>query len=117
MAPSSRTTIVTSPAKPMSRAPSQRTLRAVQYALAILLFAAGLPALALDESVIRAPVVRGVEQASIEVTVFKPEGVGPFPIVVLSHGSPRSRSEEHTSELHHLVISYAVFCLKTKTRS
>src|SRR5256885_11157054 len=23
-----------------------------------------------------------------------------------------SRSEEHTSELHHLVISYAVFCLK-----
>src|SRR5256885_7653382 len=25
-----------------------------------------------------------------------------------------SRSEEHTSELHHLVISYAVFCLKKK---
>src|SRR5256885_9603035 len=24
------------------------------------------------------------------------------------------RSEEHTSELHHLVISYAVFCLKKK---
>src|SRR5476649_2538395 len=26
------------------------------------------------------------------------------------------RSEEHTSELHHTVISYAVFCLKKKTR-
>src|SRR2546423_5765184 len=25
-----------------------------------------------------------------------------------------ARSEEHTSELHHLVISYAVFCLKKK---
>src|ERR1022692_548297 len=27
---------------------------------------------------------------------------------------PLCRSEEHTSELHHLVISYAVFCLKKK---
>src|SRR2546426_8398852 len=26
------------------------------------------------------------------------------------------RSEEHTSELHHLVISYAVFCLKKKKK-
>src|SRR5256885_7851330 len=26
----------------------------------------------------------------------------------------KGRSEEHTSELHHLVISYAVFCLKKK---
>src|SRR6516162_6714136 len=29
-------------------------------------------------------------------------------------GSTRIRSEEHTSELSHLVISYAVFCLKKK---
>src|SRR2546426_4623325 len=27
------------------------------------------------------------------------------------------RSEEHTSELHHLVISYAVFCLKKKKKT
>src|SRR2546430_11948083 len=27
---------------------------------------------------------------------------------------PRNRSEEHTSELHHSQISYAVFCLKKK---
>src|SRR5437773_6937597 len=26
------------------------------------------------------------------------------------------RSEEHTSELHHITISYAVFCLKKKNR-
>src|SRR5438270_8361418 len=28
----------------------------------------------------------------------------------------RARSEEHTSELHHSQISYAVFCLKKKRR-
>src|SRR2546426_6206441 len=28
----------------------------------------------------------------------------------------RGRSEEHTSELRHLVISYAVFCLKKKKK-
>jgi pimeloyl-ACP methyl ester carboxylesterase len=44
----------------------------------------------INESVMRVPVVSGVEQAYIEVTVFKPEGVGPFPVLVLSHGSPRS---------------------------
>src|SRR5258708_15846064 len=28
----------------------------------------------------------------------------------------RIRSEEHTSELHHQIISYAVFCLKKKKK-
>src|SRR5258708_18274268 len=34
----------------------------------------------------------------------------------LDHGDQRDqhRSEEHTSELHHQIISYAVFCLKKK---
>src|SRR5690349_24932298 len=30
------------------------------------------------------------------------------------HQRHRSRSEEHTSELRHVEISYAVFCLKKK---
>src|SRR5258705_9413512 len=30
------------------------------------------------------------------------------------HTCTHMRSEEHTSELHHLGISYAVFCLKKK---
>src|SRR5438477_4294583 len=34
--------------------------------------------------------------------------------VVLS--SPYPRSEEHTSELRHMSISYAVFCLKRKKK-
>jgi dienelactone hydrolase len=88
----------------MSLAPLERTRGAVQHALAILLFAMGLPArAALDESVIRAPVVRGVEQASIEVTVFRPEGAGPFPIVVLSHGSPRSAEDRRRQGRQRLV--------------
>src|SRR5438034_1676277 len=31
-----------------------------------------------------------------------------------SRAAAECRSEEHTSELHHTVISYAVFCLKKK---
>ena len=59
-----------------------------------LLLALALPAqAALPEAVIRAPVVAGVEQAYIDVTVYRPAGAGPFPIVVLSHGSPRDAGE------------------------
>jgi pimeloyl-ACP methyl ester carboxylesterase len=63
--------------------------------LATTLLALSLTAQAatLDESVMRVPVVKGVEQAFIDVTVFRPRGAGPFPIVVLSHGSPRSAHE------------------------
>lgn len=42
------------------------------------------------ETVMKAPVAEGARTVLIDVTVFRPEGVGPFPIVVLSHGSPRS---------------------------
>src|SRR5690349_20302816 len=35
--------------------------------------------------------------------------------IVLAGGS--TRSEEHTSELHHVEISYAVFCLKKKKKN
>src|SRR5688572_1320158 len=64
---------------------------------------------ALDESVIRAPIVSGVEQAYIEVTVFKPKGVGPFPIVVLSHGSPRSADDRRREGRQRLVAQSAQF--------
>src|SRR5690606_40275713 len=32
------------------------------------------------------------------------------------HLGDEARSEEHTSELHHVKISYAVFCLKKKKK-
>lgn len=59
--------------------------------LAALLLAFAIPVSAsFTETVIKAPVIQGVEQAYIDVTVFRPQGRGPFPLVVLSHGSPRS---------------------------
>lgn len=74
----------------------ERTLRAARLRrasqwLAIAAFALAIPAQAarFEEVVLRVPVVQGMEQAFIEVTVFKPHGPGPFPVVVLSHGSPR----------------------------
>src|SRR2546427_9021917 len=46
------------------------------------------------------------------VAAARPGGTDP------GHGRMRSgRSEEHTSELHHSQISYAVFCLKKKINS
>ena len=48
---------------------------------------------AWTESVIRAPVDAGREKVEIDVTVLRPAGAGPFPIVVLSHGSPRTPRE------------------------
>lgn len=67
--------------------------------LAALLLALALPAQAarIHESVIRVPVVSGLEQAYIDVTVFRPRGDGPFPVVVLSHGSPRSAEDRRAA--------------------
>ena len=62
-------------------------------ALAALAFASAAQAGPLHESVMRVPVVKDGERASIDVTVYRPDGPGPFPIVVLSHGSPRSAAE------------------------
>src|SRR5690242_21469096 len=35
---------------------------------------------------------------------------------ILGERAADERSEEHTSELHHMSISYAVFCLKKKKK-
>lgn len=72
---------------------------AVRFAAAAALALAGPAGAAarLDETVLRVPVSSGVGEAArvaaIDVTVFRPEGRGPFPIVVLSHGSPRSAAD------------------------
>lgn len=72
---------------------------------AVLLIALALPgqAAAPVEHVIRVPVVRGAEQAYIDVTVFRPTGAGPFPIVVLSHGSPRQAEDRRAQGRQRLV--------------
>src|SRR5688572_10667877 len=91
--------------------PLERSVRAVQRRLAVafVALAATLPAQAslLQESVLRVPVVAGVEQAYIDVTVFRPQGAGPFPIVVLSHGSPRSPQERRAEGRQRLAAQSA----------
>ena len=73
--------------------------------LAVLLLALALPAQAarMHESVMRVPVVSGIEQSDIDVTVFRPRGEGPFPVVVLSHGSPRSAEDRRASGRQRMV--------------
>ncbi len=74
--------------------PTKAARRLATLAVAATCAAAGAAgAQKLDESVLRVPVVSGATAPprvdAIEVTVFRPAGAGPFPLVVLSHGSPR----------------------------
>ncbi|MGZ5045616.1 MAG: alpha/beta hydrolase family protein [Usitatibacter sp.] len=72
-----------------------RQLFAVAVALAIGAQGASA-APAWTESVIRAPVEAGDGKVEIDVTVLRPQGAGPFPLVVLSHGTPRSAPQRRT---------------------
>lgn len=78
-------------------------------AVALLVLSLGARAAPFEESVVKAPVVAGVEQAYIDVTVFRPEGEGPFPVVVLSHGSPRSAEERRREGRQRLVAQSRPF--------
>lgn len=73
-----------------------RRIAAVAFALAAG-FVAAKDRPALGETVLQVPVVSGAGTQPrtdlIEVTLFKPAGAGPHPVVVLSHGSPRSVQE------------------------
>jgi len=82
----------------------ERTLGVARRHRAKILFTAALAAFAghalatdLHESAMRVPVTDHGDTVTIEVTVFKPDGAGPFPIAVLSHGSPRSASARRAS--------------------
>src|SRR6187431_3748191 len=56
---------------------------------------------------------------ALPISVLRSRGAGPARSSLGPAASPRDlRSEEHTSELQsRTVISYAVFCLKTKTKA
>lgn len=62
----------------------------IAFAFALLMHAAPSAAVTLDaalnEKVIRIPVMSGGERIELETTVFKPPGDGPFPLVVMNHG-------------------------------
>jgi len=57
------------------------------------------------ESVIVAP----IDGTSIEVTVYRPSGRGPFPLAVLSHGSPRNAAQRRTNGRQRLVPQSEAF--------
>ncbi|MFA5111897.1 MAG: CocE/NonD family hydrolase [Desulfobaccales bacterium] len=53
-----------------------------------------MPSVPLNESVLRIPMTvsspSGVQHLTLEATLYRPSGPGPFPLLVLSHGTPRS---------------------------
>ena len=93
----------------------ERTLRAVHRlsTAGLFCFAVGAAGMAWagtpEEHVMRVPVVSDTERAYIDVTVFKPGGAGPFPIVVLSHGSPRNAQERKREGRQRLAAQSAQF--------
>jgi dienelactone hydrolase len=56
-----------------------------------------IPSVPLNERVIRIPLTvsrpSGVQRLTLEATLYKPAGPGPFPLVILSHGTPRDPRE------------------------
>jgi dienelactone hydrolase len=71
---------------------------------ALLAFASAAQAApAYTESVIRAPVDASGRRVLIDVTVFRPPGAGPFPVVVLAHGSPRVAEERRRDGRQRLI--------------
>jgi pimeloyl-ACP methyl ester carboxylesterase len=55
------------------------------------------------ETVMRAQVAEAGWRVMIDVTVLRPVTAGPFPVVVLSHGSPRSAEERRREGRQRLV--------------
>ncbi len=79
-------------------------------AVAAAALACAVPATAATaEFMYRAPVASGDRIDHIDVTVFRPEGAGPFPVVVLSHGSPRSADERRRAGRQRMAAQSRVF--------
>ena len=56
-------------------------------------FSLRIPSVPLNETVIRIPMTvprpGGVQRLNLEASLYRPSSPGPFPLVVLSHGTPR----------------------------
>ena len=61
------------------------------------MFSLQIPSVPLNENVIRIPMTisrpGGVQRLTLEATLYRPSGPGPFPLVVLSHGTSRDPGE------------------------
>jgi dienelactone hydrolase len=49
--------------------------------------------LALREEVVRIPLPPEAQWPSLAATTYRPQGEGPFPVIILNHGSPASAAE------------------------
>ncbi len=49
-----------------------------------------MPSVPLHESVLRIPMTASGQHITLEATLYRPSGPGPFPLLVLSHGTPRN---------------------------
>jgi dienelactone hydrolase len=79
--------------KPILIGPRVKEGLYVLACLAAIAFATAAPA---GETVLSVPVKTGNDSVSIEVTLYEPDGDGPFPVAVLSHGSPRSAADRRS---------------------
>jgi len=79
---------------------SAQSLLRVWCSAGLMLLAAAFPVAVpaqdsnnLHEQVMAIPLWDGAVPAALVATAYKPDGPGPFPVVILSHGSPGSAAE------------------------
>ena len=70
----------------MHRAPLPRWIAAGGLALACLFSTGAFAAAPLPETVVTVPKGTGLFAIELETTIFRPDGAGPFPIVLINHG-------------------------------
>jgi dienelactone hydrolase len=61
-------------------------------ALALLLAAGAAHGATLLREALRLPAAAGADAPELEAALLRPEGAGPFPVAILSHGTPREAS-------------------------
>src|SRR5258708_4920346 len=86
-----------------------RALAALALAASAVAFGASLDSSGLNESVLRVPVVSASHRDLIDVTIYRPDGPGPFPLLVLNHGSPRSAEARRADGRQRLALQSRPF--------
>jgi dienelactone hydrolase len=79
--------------------------------LKVPLFIPRIPSVPLNERVLRIPMTlsqpSGIQLLTLEATLYQPAGPGPFPLVVLSHGTPRDPGQRVGERLRYDAQSWA----------
>lgn len=73
------------------------SVRVLVVCLLAMLFVAVARAQSIDaalrEEVVSVPLPPGADVAALVATIYRPQGDGPFPLIVLSHGSPTNAAD------------------------